>query len=45
MDSYGISPSQADYELNDITLRAIHELESGIYTVSTLDELLELKDA
>lgn len=36
---------QADYELNETTLRAINELESGIYTQSTLDELLELKNA
>lgn len=36
---------QADYEPNEITLRAIHELESGIYTESTLDELLEQKNA
>lgn len=36
---------QADYEPNEITLRAINELESGIYTQSTLDELLELKNA
>lgn len=31
---------QADYEPNAITLRAIDELEQGIYTESTLDELL-----
>ena len=36
---------QADYEPNEITLRAIGELESGIYTESTLDELLEQKNA
>lgn len=36
---------QADYEPNAITLRAIDELEQGIYTESTLDELLELKNA
>ncbi|MDO4896410.1 MAG: type II toxin-antitoxin system RelB/DinJ family antitoxin [Moraxella sp.] len=36
---------QADYEPNEITLQAINELESGIYTESTLDELLELKNA
>lgn len=32
-------------EPNEITLRAINELESGIYTESTLDELLEQKNA
>ena len=36
---------QADYEPNKTTLRAINELESGIYTESTLDELLELNNA
>lgn len=35
---------QADYEPNEVTLRAIHELENGIYTESTLSELLELKN-
>lgn len=36
---------QADYEPNEITLQAINELENGIYTESTLEELLELKNA
>lgn len=36
---------QADYEPNTITLRAMNELENGIYTESTLEELLESKNA
>lgn len=36
---------QAEYEPNLTTLRAIDELENGIYTESTLDELLGQKNA
>ncbi len=36
---------QADYEPNATTIRAMNELENGIYTESTLEELLELKNA
>ena len=36
---------QADFEPNATTLKAIGELENGVYTESTLDELLELKNA
>ena len=33
------------YEANPTTIRAINDLENGIYTESTLDELLEQKNA